>query len=60
MGALLAREFGLNLINQTLVSTFIILITAEFLPKVFFQIYSLKFFKIFILPAYFFYIVFIY
>jgi CBS domain containing-hemolysin-like protein len=58
MGALLAREFGLNLINQTLVSTFIILITAEFLPKVFFQIYSLKFFKIFILPAYFFYIVF--
>ena len=58
MGALLTREFDLNLINQTLVSTFIILITAVFLPKVFFQIYSLKFFKIFILPAYFFYIVF--
>ena len=58
MGALLTREFDLNLINQTLVSTFIILITAEFLPKVFSQIYSLKFFKIFILPAYFFYIVF--
>ena len=58
MGALLTREFDLNLINQILVSTFIILITAEFLPKVFFQIYSLKFFKIFILPAYFFYIVF--
>jgi len=58
MGALLTREFDLNLINQTLVSTFIILITAEFLPKVFFQIYSLKFFKIFILPSYFFYIVF--
>ena len=58
MGALLTREFDLNLVNQTLVSTFIILITAEFLPKVFFQIYSLKFFKIFILPAYFFYIVF--
>ena len=58
LGALLTREFDLNLINQTLVSTFIILITAEFLPKVFFQIYSLKFFKIFILPAYFFYIVF--
>ena len=58
MGALLTREFDLNLINQTLVSTFIILITAEFLPKVFFEIYSLKFFKIFILPAYFFYIVF--
>ena len=58
MGALLTREFDLNLINQTLVSAFIILVTAEFLPKVFFQIYSLKFFKIFILPAYFFYIVF--
>jgi len=58
MGALLSREFDLNLINQTLVSAFIILVTAEFLPKVFFQIYSLKFFKIFILPAYFFYIVF--
>ena len=58
MGALLTREFEFNLVNQTLVSTFIILITAEFLPKVFFQIYSLKFFKLFILPAYFFYIVF--
>ncbi|HIG90283.1 MAG TPA: HlyC/CorC family transporter [Flavobacteriaceae bacterium] len=58
MGALLTREFEFNLINQTLVSTFIILITAEFLPKVLFQIYSLKFFKLFILPAYFFYIVF--
>ncbi len=58
MGALLTREFDLNLFNQTIVSTFIILITAEFLPKVFFQIYSLKFFKIFVLPAYFFYIIF--
>ena len=58
MGALLTREFDLNLINQTLVSTFIILITAEFLPKVFFQIYSIKFFKLFIIPAYFFYMLF--
>ena len=58
MGALLTREFDFNLINQTLVSTFIILITAEFLPKVFFQIYSIKFFKLFIIPAYFFYILF--
>ena len=58
MGALLTREFDLNLINQTLVSTFIILITAEFIPKVFFQIYSIKFFKLFIIPAYFFYMLF--
>ena len=60
MGALLTREFEFNLINQTLISTFIILITAEFLPKVFFQIYSIKFFKLFIIPAYFFYILFYY
>ena len=55
MGALLTREFDLNLINQTLVSTFIILITAEFLPKVFFQIYSNTLLKFFAFPAYIFY-----
>src|SRR5699024_7162341 len=35
-----------------------ILITAEFLPKVFFQIYANNLFKIFAIPAYFFYILF--
>ena len=43
-----------NLLLQTSISTLIILITAEFLPKVFFQIYANTFIKLFALPAYFF------
>ncbi|RKS94501.1 CBS domain containing-hemolysin-like protein [Flavobacterium limicola] len=45
----------LNLILQTLISTIIVLITAEFFPKVFFQIYANSLFKFFAIPAYFFY-----
>lgn len=37
---------------QTLLSTAVILVTAEFLPKVFFQIYANSFFKFFAVPAY--------
>ena len=49
-----------NLLLQTLVSTFLVLITSEFLPKVFFQIYANSFMKIFVVPAYFFYLLFYY
>ena len=49
-----------NLLSQTIISTIIILMTAQFLPKVFFQIYSFKFLKFFSIPAYFFYLLFYY
>ncbi|MFH6965601.1 hemolysin family protein [Flavobacterium sp. FlaQc-28] len=45
---------------QTLISTFIVLITAEFLPKVFFQIYANTLIKVFAVPAYLFYRLFYY
>jgi CBS domain containing-hemolysin-like protein len=47
-----------NLLIQTLISTAIVLITAEFLPKVFFQIYANTLIKVFALPAYLFYLLF--
>ncbi len=49
-----------NLLLQTLISTLVVLITSEFLPKVFFQIYANYFIKIFAIPAYFFYRIFYY
>ena len=48
----------LSLLTQTIISTIIILLTAEFLPKVFFQIYSNTLIKFFAFPAYLFYLVF--
>ena len=45
------------LLLQTIISTLLILIAAEFIPKVLFQIYSNFSMKIFSIPAYIFYII---
>jgi len=47
-----------QLLTQTVISTFVILITAEFLPKVFFQIYANTLMKVLALPTYIFYVFF--
>jgi CBS domain containing-hemolysin-like protein len=52
-------EFS-NVLLQTIISTLIILVTSEFLPKVFFQIYSNSLMKFFAFPTYIFYLVFNY
>jgi len=49
-----------SLVLQTVISTFVVLITAEFFPKVFFQIYANSLIKIFAIPAYLFYRLFYY
>lgn len=48
----------LSLLTQTVISTLVILLTAEFLPKVFFQIYANSLLRLFSLPAYIFYLLF--
>lgn len=48
------------LLLQTLISTVVILITAEFIPKAIFRIYADDFLKIFAVPAYFFFVLFHY
>lgn len=55
---LLLPPFFQNVVWHTIISTLIILITAEFMPKVFFQIYANQLLKLFAVPAYFFYLLF--
>lgn len=49
-----------NILIQTLLAAFIVLLTSEFFPKVFFQIYANSLIKILALPAYLFYRLFYY
>lgn len=65
MGDLLVDLLGfgesdgfVSLLTQTVISTLVILMTAEFLPKVFFQIYANSLLKFFAVPAYLFYLLF--
>ncbi|MDJ0647028.1 MAG: hemolysin family protein [Flavobacteriaceae bacterium] len=46
------------LLTQTTISTLIILVTAEFIPKAIYQVYANEAMKLFALPAYIFFIIF--
>src|SRR5210317_2192386 len=62
MGSVLVHWLPLDgftkILVHTIISTIVILLTAEFLPKVFFQIYANQLIKVFAVPAYLFYLLF--
>jgi len=57
MGKVIVEYYGINsILIQTVISTILILVTAEFLPKAIFRVYANEILKILALPAYFFYV----
>ncbi len=57
MGKVIVAYSGMSsILLQTLISTLLILVTAEFIPKAIFRVYANETLKIFALPAYFFYL----
>ncbi len=57
MGKVIVEYYGINsILIQTIISTILILVTAEFLPKAIFRVYANETLKILALPAYFFYV----
>jgi len=65
MGEFIVQNLPISTLNaftvlllQTIISTLLILVTAEFLPKAIFRIYANQVLRLFAIPAYFFYILF--